>query len=69
MTLQLPDFPRLKFIDFDARRDPKTERWCIMCQRDLKRGSGYRYVNVVEFMQAVHPDDYSLTPEAHESPQ
>lgn len=23
------------FIDFDARRDPKTKTWCIMCQKDL----------------------------------
>src|SRR3546814_14203203 len=53
-------FPRIKFIDFDARRDPKTKRWCIMCQRDLKPGTKTRSVRVVDIgggPYSVHPDD------------
>jgi hypothetical protein len=55
----LPD-PRLKFIDFDARRDPKTERWCIMCQKDLKPGTKVRSIRVLDIdggPYSVHPDD------------
>lgn len=58
--MNLPPFPRLKFIDFDARRDPKTKRWCIMCQRDLKPLARARTVRVADIGGApysVHPDD------------
>lgn len=38
-----------KFIDFDARRDPKTSHYCVACQRDLdptKPSSSLRLVHV-----------------------
>ena len=57
---RIPSFPRLKFIDFDAKREPKTDRWCFICQKDLKLGRRTRAVRVVEIGAApftVHPDD------------
>ncbi len=56
----LPPFPRLKFIDFDARREPKTSRSCIMCQKDLKARSPAHPVRVIEIgggPYSVHPAD------------
>ncbi len=47
---------RTKFIDYNARREPKTGHWCFMCQRDLKIGQPYRLVSVVDGCLAVHPD-------------
>lgn len=50
---------RLHFTDPDYRRDPKTDRFCALCQRDLKEGA-----SVVRALQSgqeacciVHPDD------------
>ena len=60
MTFIPPAFPRLKFIDFDARRDPKTKRWCIMCQRDLKPNTRTRSIRVLDIEggpYSVHPED------------
>lgn len=51
---------RIKFIDFDARRDPKTKRWCIMCQKDIKPEAKARFVQFVDIgggPYAIHPDD------------
>lgn len=51
---------RLKFINFDARRDPKTSRWCIQCQKDLKPSAHTRTVRVIEIgggPYSLHPDD------------
>lgn len=48
---------RTKFIDFDARREPKTDRWCVCCQKDLKPDAPVRKVYVGESMQAIHPAD------------
>lgn len=48
---------RTKFIEFDARRDPKTDFYCICCQKDLKIGQKHRLVYVGEGMNAIHPDD------------
>lgn len=51
---------RIKFIEFDARRDPKTKRWCIMCQKDIKPGAKARFVRFVDIgggPYAIHPDD------------
>ncbi len=30
---------RAIFLDFDARPEPKTNRFCAKCQRDIKPGS------------------------------
>lgn len=48
---------RTKFIDYDARRTPKTERYCVKCQKDLSLGKLVRLVFVTWDMHAVHPDD------------
>lgn len=52
--------PRIAFIDFDARRTPKTDRWCIMCQRDLKPSAKARRVRVIDIgggPYSIHPED------------
>lgn len=49
---------RTKFIDFDARREPKTERFCTCCQRDIKPGAKVRWVHQVNGGPfALHPAD------------
>lgn len=49
---------RTAFIDFDARRDPKGEDWCIMCQKDLNGTYDTVHVYLDEAAPyAVHPDD------------
>lgn len=48
---------RTKFIDYDARRNPKTTRYCVCCQKDIKPGSKFRLVYVGEGMEAIHPED------------
>ncbi len=47
---------RKKFLDFDARPEPKTDRWCVKCQRDVKPGRPVRIVRVLN-AQILHPDD------------
>lgn len=54
-----------KFIDFDARRDPKTPHWCIMCQRDLDPATENREVRLILIdnrsqPHALHVDDEAL---------
>jgi hypothetical protein len=44
------------FLDFDSRPEPKTDRWCVKCQRDIKPGRPARIVRVLE-AQVLHPDD------------
>lgn len=48
---------RTKFIDFDARRDPKTATYCVCCQKDIKADQKHRLVYVGDSMHAIHPDD------------
>jgi len=50
---------RLKFLDYDARREPKTNHSCVMCQKDIKPGSPFRMVYIVGVSgtQVLHPDD------------
>jgi hypothetical protein len=49
--------PRTKFVDFDARPQPKTKRWCCKCQKDLAVGKPHRNVYLDDQMCAVHPED------------
>jgi hypothetical protein len=53
---------RTKFIDYDARRDPKTSVWCCMCQRDLNPAKPMRHVYVCDQMCAIHPEDLAARP-------
>ena len=48
---------RKEFIDYDARRKPRTKRFCVKCQKDLDPGKPVRRVYVTRDMEAVHPDD------------
>ena len=48
---------RKEFIDYDARRKPRTKRSCVQCQKDLDSGKPVRRVYVTRDMEAVHPDD------------
>lgn len=53
--------PRTKFLDFDARRDPKTNRWCAKCQKDLKPGLQYHAIHLVGGgVQILHPEDEAI---------
>ena len=58
-TDQAPTSVRTKVIDYDARPRPKTNQWCVACQRDLKPSQARRYVYVTGDYQAVHPDDFA----------
>lgn len=49
---------RVKFMEGDYRREPKTNDWCACCQRDIKPGDAYRLVRLVHNGPfALHPDD------------
>jgi hypothetical protein len=48
---------RLKFLDYDARCQPKTEFFCIACQRDLDPTEPQRAIRITSEMMVVHPDD------------
>jgi hypothetical protein len=49
---------RKEFIDYDARREPRTKRFCVRCQKDLDPGKPVRRVYVTGDMEAIHPDDF-----------
>lgn len=49
--------PRSKFVDYDARPQPKTDRWCCKCQKDLREGQKHRYIYLDDQMCAIHPED------------
>jgi hypothetical protein len=52
---------RTKFLDYDARRTPKTPFSCVMCQRDLDPHSlKVRWVHLVEDVHILHPADEGL---------
>ena len=59
---------RRKFLDYDARRKPKTEHFCVKCQRDLKPGQPFRIVNIHEGAYVIHPDGPQLDRDAGEWP-
>lgn len=51
---------RTKFLDYDARRDPKTDRFCIRCQKDIKPDAEARAVHIVDGGSMIlHPADES----------
>jgi len=47
------------FLDYDARREPKTECYCVKCQRDIKDPANSFWVKLVEVDSAgpyvLHP--------------
>lgn len=45
-------------LDYDARRQPRTNRSCVRCQKDIKPASITRHVHVVGGGTAIlHPAD------------
>jgi hypothetical protein len=53
-----------KFLDYDARRQPKTSFSCVKCQKDLKPGEKYRVVQMPHGEPfVVHPRDAHLVPD------
>ena len=55
MTKETP--VRKEFLDYDARRKPRTKRFCVKCQKDLDPAKLVRRIYVTRDMEAVHPDD------------
>lgn len=55
------------FLDYDARREPKTTRYCIKCQRDIKLGQPARVVQVAPGFPpyVLHPEDAGSAGERH----
>jgi hypothetical protein len=52
---------RSKWMDPDFRRDPKTNRYCIMCSRDLKPGQPHRMVMYeLDRYEAIHSEDWEI---------
>lgn len=53
--------PRTQFLDYDARRRPRTNFSCVKCQKDLKPGQKYRRVQMVSGEPfVIHPEDTAL---------
>lgn len=56
--------PRTQPIDYDARRDPKTDRWCVACQKDIAPDARAGIIRLVHVgggcPSAVHADDIGL---------
>ena len=49
---------RTKFIDFDARHDPKTDFFCCACQKDMDPSKPCFAVHMVDGgYYALHPAD------------
>lgn len=50
---------RTKYTDPDYRRDPKTDHFCALCQKDMDPDKPYRVVHLVEEcgVLALHVDD------------
>lgn len=53
---------RTQWIDYEARRDPKTKFHCCMCQKDLNPSKRFRHVYVDGQMFAIHPEDLAKRP-------
>ena len=48
---------RTATLDYDARRQPKTNRSCVRCQRDIAPTTTIRRVHVVGEYFLLHPAD------------
>lgn len=51
---------RSKWVDPDFRRDPKTDLYCFVCQRDIKKGFRYLGHAIMGATEVVHPDDRQI---------
>lgn len=49
---------RKKFLDYNARREPKTPFFCCMCQKDIKNAKTARFIHLIDGGSMVlHPSD------------
>jgi hypothetical protein len=57
---------RTTFIDPDYRRDPKTDWYCVRCQKDLKPGQPHRFIafELDHGEAAIHADDWDTARDA-----
>lgn len=54
-------FARAKYTDPDFRKDPKTDRFCARCQKDIAPGKPYRLVHLLDGgFYVLHPADEAL---------
>lgn len=52
---------RTRFLDYDARRKPKTKHSCVKCQKDLKPGQPFRRVQMQSGEPfVIHPEDQAF---------
>jgi hypothetical protein len=52
---------RVAYLDSDTRRSPKTDRYCVRCQKDIKPGAATRMVHVVDGgVNILHPEDENI---------
>jgi len=52
---------RLICPDWDFRKDPKTDHFCAVCQKDIKLGRPYRMVHIVDGGAVIlHPEDEAI---------
>lgn len=59
---------RVKEMDYDTRRKPKTDRSCVRCQKDIKPDSPVRYVHLVDGGNFIlHPEDEAIYAQASRS--
>lgn len=57
-TTKVVDAARIKFIDPDYRKDPKTKLFCCRCQKDIAPVSDKLRIYLRKNgITAVHPDD------------
>lgn len=47
---------RSVFLDYDTRREPRTTRFCVRCQRDIGIDHPARIIRVLDEL-VLHPDD------------
>jgi len=51
---------RTRWADPDFRRQPKTKRFCLICQRDLKPAQAHRVILwEVDRYEAIAPADWA----------
>jgi len=52
---------RKTFLDPDYRKDPKTDFYCVRCQKDIKPGMRFKMVYKLKNEPLIiHPEDAKL---------
>ena len=57
---------RTVYLDPDFRRDPKTNCFCCVCQKDIKGGPRFFARLLDHGITAGHPEDEHMVPEGLE---